>query len=349
MVKKTRKASKGIQSIPLLRRSFEHIETYGRGLAQAVHNKTMSKNSASVAYGKEWKKTFGRALPTKSAQASVEHYILLAPASKSKRGRTLKGGDATSPHPSEMNLKGGQAPVEQVVSDLQPGIYAAPTLPGQVVGQFGGVPSEMNLKGGDAQATPATGFTAYGNFLDWVDKGFNAVTWKDSLQATCCQPNTIPTTTPPGMGDNRVIGWRGGAACSDAGAPWPIKSDVTPPGSVPLGATTWIKPGPGLSGGSVSSETGDQTLRGKRKTRRHNKKQNGGNAALAFAFRPLVATNPTSVGHDAMMGWKGQGFPASPDPTDMAASYKAGNVIVPKFDDLSAINRDLPGKDVTSA
>lgn len=327
MVKKTRKASKGIQSIPLLRRSFEHIETYGRGLAQAIHNKSMSKQSASVAYGKEWKKTFGRALPPKSAQASVEHYMSLAPA---KRNRTLKGGEATSPHPSEMNLKGGQAPVEQVVSDLQPGIYAAPTLPGQVVGQFGG----------SAAATPSTGFTAYGNFLDWVDKGFNAVTWKDSLQATCGQPNTIPTTTPPGMGDNRVVGWRGGGSdsgiCSDAGAPWPIKSDVTPPGSVPLGATTWIKPGPGLTGG-------------KRKTRRRNKKQNGGNAALAFAFRPLTATNPTSVGHDAMMGWKGQGFPASPDPTDMAASYKAGNVIVPKFDDLSAINRDLPGKDVTSA
>ncbi len=325
MAKKTRKASKGIQSIPLLRRSFEHIETYGRGLAQAVHNKTMSKHSASVAYGKEWKKTFGRALPPKSAVASVEHYMSLAPASKSKRSKTLKGG---------------QAPIEQVVSDLQPGIYAAPTLPGQVVGQFGGVPSDMNLKGGSVQATPSTGFTAYGNFLDYVSGGFNAVTWKDSLQATCCQPNTIPTTTPPGMGDNRVIGWRGGGSdsgiCSDAGAPWPIKSDVTPPGSVPLGATTWIKPGPGLTGG-------------KRKTRRRNKKQSGGNASLAFAFRPLTATNPTTVGHDAMMGWKGQGFPASPDPTDMAASYKAGSIIIPKVQDLSVIQRDLPGKDVTSA
>jgi hypothetical protein len=313
MAKKTRKASKGIQSIPLLRRSFEHIETYGRGLAQAIHKKTMSKHSASVAYGKEWKKTFGRALPPKSAVASVEHYMSLAPASKSKRGRTFKGG---------------QAPLEQVVSDLQPGLYAAPTLPGQVVGQFGG------------SATPSTGYTAYGNFLDYVTGGFDAVTWKDSLQATCGQPNTIPTTTPPGMGDNRVIGWRGGGACSDAGAPWPIKSDVTPPGSVPLGATTWIKPGPGLTGG-------------KRKTRRIKRsdikrKQSGGNASLAFAFRPLTATNPTSVGHDAMMGWKGQGFPASPDPTDMAASYKAGSIIIPKVQDLSAIQRDLPGKDVTS-
>lgn len=332
MAKKTRKSSKGIQSIPLLRRSFEHIETYGRGLAQSVHSKSMSKHSAAVAYGKEWKRTFGRALPPKSAVASVEHYMSIAGShSKSKR-RTSK------------NQNGGQAPLEQVVSDLQPGIYAAPTLPGQVVGQFGGggqpapigssnliAPSEFKLHGG--QATPSTGFTAYGNFLDWVDKGFNAVTWKDSLQATCCEPNKFPLAPPPGMGSNLVAPQSGGA-CSDAGAPWPIKSDVTPPGSVPLGATTWIKPGPGLSGG------------GKRKTRR--RRQNGGNASLAFAFRPLTATNPTSVGHDAMMGWKGQGFPASPDPTDMAASYKAGNVVIPKFDDLSAINRDLVTKDITS-
>jgi hypothetical protein len=308
MAKKTRKSSKGIQSIPLLRRSFEHIEAYGRRLVQSVHSKSMSKHSAAVAYGKEWKRTFGRALPPKSAVASVEHYMSIAGShSKSKR-RTSK------------NQNGGQAPLEQVVSDLQPGIYAAPTLPGQIVGQFGG------------NASASTGFTAYGNFLDWVDKGFNAVTWKDSLQATCCEPNKFPAAPPPGMGSNLVLGQSGGT-CSDAGAPWPIKSDVTPPGSVPLGATTWIKPGPGLTGG-------------KRKTRRL--KQKGGNASLAFAFRPLTATNPTSVGHDAMMGWKGQGFPASPDPTDMAASYKSGNVIIPKFDDLSAINRDLVGKDITS-
>lgn len=165
MVKKTRKSGhkKGILSIPELRHAFEHIEAFGRKCAASVHSKKTTKSSAASNYAKEWKKTFGRALPAKSAMASIEHYMSLSPGGKQK---------------------GGMAPLSG--SDLQPGIYAAPTLPGQ---------------------TDGAGYTAHGSFLPYVEKGFYVGIPQDGLASTCGKQDSFPmpaadlgsnAVTPPG-------------------------------------------------------------------------------------------------------------------------------------------------------
>ncbi len=165
MARKTRKSGgkKGILSIPQLRHAFEHIEAFGRKCAASVYAKKTTKSSAASSYAKEWKKTFGRTLPAKSAMASIEHYMSLSPSGKQH---------------------GGMAPLSG--SDLQPGIYAAPTLPGQ---------------------TDGAGYTAHGSFLPYVEKGFYVGIPQDGLASTCGKQDSFPmpaanlgsnAVTPPG-------------------------------------------------------------------------------------------------------------------------------------------------------
>lgn len=167
MVKKTRKSSnkKGILSIPELRHAFEHIESFGRKCAASVHAKKTTKSAAAQSYAKEWKKTFGRTLPSKSAMASIEHYMSLSPG---------RGGKQS----------GGMAPLSG--SELQPGIYAAPTLPGQ---------------------TDGAGYTGHGSFLPYVEKGFYVGIPQDGLASMCGKQDSFPmpaadlgsnAVTPPG-------------------------------------------------------------------------------------------------------------------------------------------------------
>ncbi len=258
MTKKTRKsgAKKGILSIPELRHAFEHIEAFGRKCAASVHSKKTTKASAATSYAKEWKKTFGRALPAKSAMASIEHYMSLSPGGKQK---------------------GGMAPVNG--SELQPGIYAAPTLPGQ---------------------TDGAGNTAHGSFLPYVEKGFSVGIPQDGLASMCGKQDSFPMPAA-NLGSNAV----------------------TPIGATPVGSTTYMKGG--------------------RRTRRRGlrKSQRGGSAALAAAFRPMLSSNPTGVGHDTQMMFKNAPLPASPDPTQPAFTYKANDVMVPNFDGVGVIDRNL--------
>ena len=111
--KGTRKSSKSSAlSIPELRRGFEHIEEVARRLVASVAAKKMTKAAAITEYAKEWKRIFHRTLPSKSAEASIEFAM------------TVRSG------PTRKRLqRGGQAPID---FGLQPGIYSAPTLPGQV-------------------------------------------------------------------------------------------------------------------------------------------------------------------------------------------------------------------------
>ncbi len=44
--------------------------------------------------------------------------------------------------------------------------------------------------------------------------------------------------------------------------------------------------------------------------------------ATALSFRPVPATNPTTVLHDAQMGFKGQTMPPSPSPADGTPPYQ---------------------------
>ncbi len=289
--KGTRKSGKSAAlSIPELRRGFEHIEEVARRLVASVGAKKMTKAAAISDYAKEWKRIFHRTLPSKSAEASIDFAM------------TARSG------PTRRRQRGGMAPVD---FGQQPGIYSAPTLPGQV---------------------DAGGYTLHAQVPNYVSSGvaFNGVTWQDSHQALCGKEDTTPAISAS-MGSNAVM--KGGGLAEDQGL---MHQETSLPGSA---GALFIKGGRRTR--NLASAKNRKGLAFARKTMR------GGNAPLAAAFRPFSAENPTSVANDAQTAWKGMPLPASPSPADPAWNYQASNVKAADFGGIDVINRVM-SSDVTS-
>ena len=136
MARKTRKhtkSTKGIYSIPELRRSFEHIEQVIDEMIQGKETKA----DMTAHIRKEWTKVFHKTLDKASAEALISHRMEL------RRGpRSHKGGAVA--------LAG--APVDHMT---RPGIYLDQ---GQIPGPDGGLTKTVG--GG------------YGSYVQYVDRGF---------------------------------------------------------------------------------------------------------------------------------------------------------------------------------
>lgn len=115
---KTRKQSKGIYSIPELRRLFEHIEKY-------VDDKIGTKENVVKSLKKEWKKVFLKKLETSSAKAFVDNRMRFK-----RRRRTLRNTKGGSLQAS--SLQG--APLDYT---LRQGMYLSPgQIPDGVFGNY---------------------------------------------------------------------------------------------------------------------------------------------------------------------------------------------------------------------
>lgn len=170
MVRKTRKANHkqgkvdGIYTIPELRRSFEHIESY----LQKQFKENKSKEMVIKNLQSEWKKVFMKDLDYKSAEAYVEH---VARYKKSTR-TTLKKSHTKKKHGGAISPLAG-APLDYMTRQ---GVYIQP----------GSVPPN-----------------AYGNILDYVSKGFWNPEPGQSYDPVPGQTHYV-THTPAEMGNNTV-------------------------------------------------------------------------------------------------------------------------------------------------
>ena len=173
MVRKTRKhgshkKSKGIYSIPELRRSFEHIESYVNG--KIAHKESKEKLVKDLR--KEWSKVFFKDLDKKSAESFVSDRL----SKKHKRTRrTLRGGATAL----------GGSPLD---STTRQGIYLAP-------GQIPDIRGHLPLSDGSK--------SNYGSFVPYVDKGFWNPEPGQSYDPVGGQTR-FPTSVPDGMGSNLV-------------------------------------------------------------------------------------------------------------------------------------------------
>lgn len=169
MVRKTRrhvsnKKSKGIYSIPELRRSFEHIESYVNGkIAQKESKEKLVKDLR-----KEWSKVFFKDLDKKSAESFVSDRL-----NRKHKRRTLRGGAAP--------LAG--APLDYTTRQ---GVYLAP-------GQIPTVTGHLPLSDGS--------LSNYGSFVPYVDKGFWNPEIAQSYDPVPGQMR-FPPSVPAGMGSN---------------------------------------------------------------------------------------------------------------------------------------------------
>jgi len=148
------KSSNGVMTIPELRRSFEHMESFAK---QHGHGK-----SAVAAFQEEWLRVFKKKLDKKAAAVYIQHV--------QKEGVTQGGGGAA--------LSG--APLDY---DMRPGLYISA---GVNQGSYAQVPN-------------------------YVQSGF----WNPEIAQTYDKvpgQTIFPTRTPLGLGDNTVIGMKGGAS-----------------------------------------------------------------------------------------------------------------------------------------
>jgi hypothetical protein len=207
MARKTRKhakSTKGIYSIPELRRAFEHVEQV---MNEMIHNKESKENMISH-IRKEWQKVFHKTLDKSSADALITHRM---------ESRSMKGGASA--------LAG--APVDHVT---RPGIYLDQ---GSIPGPDGGLTKTVGggygsyvqyVDGGFANPERAQQYDPVPNqstfLLPRADMGSNAFT-----------PVT-PLVTPSVKGGKRILKTRknrktrgktsGGAAMLDQAFMRPI-------------------------------------------------------------------------------------------------------------------------------
>lgn len=190
MVRKTRrqKKVKGVQSIPELRRSFEHIEEFiNEKIALKESKEKLIKDLRS-----EWSKVFLKELDKKSAEAFVSERLSKKHVS---RHRTLrKRGGAGAQLANTMTPIAG-APLDYTTRQ---GIYLAP---GQIPDKAGHLPLSDGAK------------SSFGSFIQYVDKGFGVgIPEVGRLLDQFGIPGQtrFPTSTPVGMGSNAVHFAKGG-------------------------------------------------------------------------------------------------------------------------------------------
>ena len=136
MARKTRKhvkSTKGVYSIPELRRGFEHIEQVMDDMIR--HQE--SKHTMISTIRKEWSKVFHKTLDKESADAMITHHM------ESTRGHRVRGGAAA--------IQG--APLDYTT---RPGLYL----------------DQGRIPGPDGGLTQTVGGGGYGSYVQYVDRGF---------------------------------------------------------------------------------------------------------------------------------------------------------------------------------
>lgn len=97
-----RKHTEHVQTIPELRRAFEHIEQIGNRLCRLPEGKAIAE------FQKEWKKTFYRDLSKQAAEAYLEHLKKEHKAApKHGKTRKLRGGGALEGAPLDYTTRPG--------------------------------------------------------------------------------------------------------------------------------------------------------------------------------------------------------------------------------------------------
>jgi hypothetical protein len=194
MVRKTRKhysakgkQSKGIYSIPELRRSFEHIEEF----VDSCISSKISKEQIIKDLRKEWSQTFFKDLDKKSAEAFVSGRMKKK---HSSRHRTLRRRGGAGAQLANTNTPIAGAPPDYTTRQ---GIYLAP---GQIPDKAGHLP----LSDG--------GKSNFGSYVEYVDRGFSVGVPMPGQSFDPVPGQTrFPTSVPVGMGSNTVhFGHKGG-------------------------------------------------------------------------------------------------------------------------------------------
>lgn len=96
-----RKHTEHVQTIPELRRAFEHIEQVGQRLCHLPEGKAIAE------FQKEWKKTFYRDLSKQAAEAYLDHVKKEQKQTQKQKTRKLRGGSSLEGAPLDYTTRPG--------------------------------------------------------------------------------------------------------------------------------------------------------------------------------------------------------------------------------------------------
>jgi hypothetical protein len=99
----TLKHKKGVQTIPQLRKSFDHIEQFTKWL---VHSEKDSKKRVA-AFQQEWKKVFYHDVDASAAQSLIDHHSKQKQLTRKNKGKKQAGGAPLAGAPLDFQTRPG--------------------------------------------------------------------------------------------------------------------------------------------------------------------------------------------------------------------------------------------------
>jgi hypothetical protein len=99
----TLKHKKGVQTIPQLRKSFDHIEQFTKWL---VHSEKDSKKRVA-AFQQEWKKVFYHDVDASAAQSLIDHHSKQKQSTRKNKGKKQAGGAPLAGAPLDFQTRPG--------------------------------------------------------------------------------------------------------------------------------------------------------------------------------------------------------------------------------------------------
>jgi hypothetical protein len=291
---KTRKTrgKKGVLSIPALRRAFEHMDAHAKKLVASIKAKKTTKAAAATGYAKEWKRTMGRSLPAKSAEATISQAMAIG----GQRGgmspvswSTGAGSPTNVPSlPGEMSATGGSAygaypgyvmkgfdnimwespaancskqdSFPMPVADLGTNAVPPPGSTGLGATTYtakGGRRSTRRNRKGRRNSRKQMRGAGIGNVFASLIPGMSETSGGNSVMAMAYRP--FGGTNPTGVGADMQYQWKGmgpGASPSAVDPNWSYRThNVAVPKFDNLGSIDRTLPGKDISSGSSASST----------------------------------------------------------------------------------------------
>jgi hypothetical protein len=182
--KRTRRVSKprGAMTIPSLRKSLDHIASYGEELARS--GKKTSKEAAAT-FASEWKKTFGKPLSLDAAERYIRH---LSGIKGKKKTRKIRGGGLGAPIDS-LTRPGLELPYGNFLPYVKAGFWnPEPAIQADYGKQQPILPY------------PETGSNKMsgGGFLDSIANGIDAISFRP-----------FTAQNPPSLQNDATTAWKG--------------------------------------------------------------------------------------------------------------------------------------------
>lgn len=171
-------------TIPGLRKSLDHISSYGESLAKSG---SKSVKEGAAAFASEWKKVFGKPLSMDAAEKYIRH-LTSKKGALGKKTRKVRGGGLGAPLDA-LTRPGVELPYGNFLPYVKAGFWNPEPA---ISADYGRIQGPLPY--------PETGSNKMsgGGFLDSISNGMNAISFRP-----------FAAQNPPSMQQDATTAWKG--------------------------------------------------------------------------------------------------------------------------------------------